>query len=180
MRGRRSDLEQDVMTDSCNTRSRLEQLRERIRWHDYLYHVRDAPEIPDSEFDAMMRELRSVEESHPELVTSDSPTQRVGGAPAEGFTEVAHRRPMLSLGNAFNDEEFVAWHKRVSGLLEIDDFDLVCELKYDGLAVALNYQNGVLQRGATRGNGVVGEDVTSNLRTIKSIPLRLRVLRRTD
>ena len=158
---------QSPITDS------IDDLRAQIRRHDYLYHVKDAPEISDAEFDRLMRELREFEERHPDLVTPDSPTQRVGGAPAEGFQEVTHHRPMLSLGNAFDDEEFIAWHTRVSDMLETDRFDMVCELKYDGLAVGLTYENGVLVRGATRGNGVVGEDVTSNLRTIKSIPLRL-------
>ena len=153
---------------------RIDDLRAQIRRHDHLYHIKDAPEISDAEFDNLMRELRQLEEDHPNLVTSDSPTQRVGGAPAEGFQEVTHRRPMLSLGNSFDDEEFVAWHTRVSDLLETDGFDMVCELKYDGLAVGLTYQDGVLVQGATRGNGAVGEDVTSNLRTINSIPLRLR------
>ena len=153
---------------------RMEDLRARIRHHDHLYHVKDSPEIPDVEFDGLMRKLRQLEEEQTGPVPSDSPTQRVGGAPAEGFQEVTHRRAMLSLGNAFDDEEFVAWHTRVSDMLETDRFDMVCELKYDGLAVGLTYQNGVLVRGATRGNGAVGEDVTSNLRTINSIPLRLR------
>ena len=153
---------------------RIDDLRAQIRRHDHLYHVKDAPEIPDAEFDRLMRELRQLEERHPDLVTPDSPTQRVGGAPADGFQEVTHRRAMLSLGNAFDDQELVAWHTRVSDMLETDRFDMVCELKYDGLAVGLTYQDGVLLRGATRGNGVVGEDVTSNLRTINSIPLRLR------
>ena len=152
---------------------KIDDLRAQIRRHDFLYHVKDSPEISDAEFDSLMRDLRQLEERHPDLVTPDSPTQRVGGAPAEGFQEVTHRRAMLSLGNAFDDEEFVAWHTRVSNLLEPDRFDMVCELKYDGLAVGLTYQNGVLVQGATRGNGAVGEDVTSNLRTIKSIPLRL-------
>ena len=154
--------------------NRIDDLRAQIRRHDHLYHVKDAPEISDAEFDNLMRELRQLEERHPDLVTPDSPTQRVGGAPAEGFQEVTHRRPMLSLGNSFDDEEFTAWHRRVSDMLETGSFDMVCELKYDGLAVGLTYQNGVLVRGATRGNGAVGEDVTFNLRTIKSIPLRLR------
>ena len=151
----------------------IDDLRAQIRHHDFLYHVKDSPEISDAEFDRLMRELRELEERHPNLVTPDSPTQRVGGAPAEGFQEVTHRRAMLSLGNAFDDEEVVAWHTRVSNMLETDRFDMVCELKYDGLAVGLTYQDGVLVQGATRGNGIVGEDVTSNLRTIKSIPLRL-------
>ena len=133
----------------------------------------DAPEISDGEYDELMRELRAIEAEHPDLVTPDSPTQRVGAAPADGFEQVTHSRPMFSLGNAFDDEEFMAWHKRVSDMLEGEPFDMVCELKYDGLAVALTYEDGVFVRGATRGNGMVGEDVTLNLRTIKSIPLRL-------
>ena len=162
------------MTVQSSITDRIDDLRAQIRRHDHLYHVKDAPEIPDAEFDRLMRELRQLEERHPDLVTPDSPTQRVGGAPADGFQEVTHRRAMLSLGNAFDDQELVAWHTRVSDMLETDRFDMVCELKYDGLAVGLTYQDGVLVRGATRGNGVVGEDVTSNLRTINSIPLRLR------
>ena len=152
---------------------RIDDLRAQVRRHDHLYHVKDAPEISDAEFDRQMRALRQMEEQYPALVTPDSPTQRVGGAPTDGFQEVTHRRAMLSLGNAFDDEELLAWHTRISDMLETDRFDMVCELKYDGLAIGLTYENGVLVRGATRGNGVVGEDVTSNLRTIKSIPLRL-------
>ena len=152
---------------------RIEELRERLNYHNYRYYVLDAPEISDGEYDALIRELRAIEAEHPELVTPDSPTQRVGAAPADGFEQVTHSRPMFSLSNAFDDDEFTAWHKRVSDLLEGEPFDMVCELKYDGLAVALTYEDGVFVRGATRGNGMVGEDVTSNLRTIKSIPLRL-------
>ena len=152
---------------------RIEELRERLNYHNYRYYVLDSPEVSDAQYDALIRELRAIEAEHPELVTPDSPTQRVGAAPADGFRQVEHTRPMHSLGNAFDDEEFLAWHKRVSDLLEGDAFDMVCELKYDGLAVALTYEDGVFVRGATRGNGMVGEDVTSNLRTIKSIPLRL-------
>ena len=148
-------------------------LRERLNHHNYRYYVLDSPEISDAQYDELMRELRAIETEHPELITPDSPTQRVGAQPADGFTQVAHPRPMFSLGNAFDDDEFMAWHKRVSDLLEGEPFDMVCELKYDGLAVALTYENGVFVRGATRGNGTVGEDVTLNLRTIKSIPLRL-------
>ena len=149
------------------------ELREQLNHHNYRYYVLDSPEISDAQYDDLMRELRAIEAEHPELVTPDSPTQRVGAAPAEGFTQVAHPRPMFSLGNAFDDDEFMAWHQRVSDLLEGETFDMVCELKYDGLAVALTYEDGVFVRGATRGNGTVGEDVTLNLRTIKSIPLRL-------
>ena len=154
-------------------RERIELLRADINRHNHLYFVLDSPEVSDAEHDALMRELRRIEEQHPDLVTSDSPTQRVGAGPAAGFSEVRHPRPMLSLSNAFDDEELLAWHARVAGLLERESFDLVCELKYDGLAVALTYENGVLVRGATRGNGAVGEDVTQNLRTINSVPLRV-------
>ena len=149
------------------------ELREQLNHHNYRYYVLDSPEVSDAQYDDLMRELRAIEADHPELVTPDSPTQRVGAAPAEGFAQVEHPRPMFSLGNAFDDDEFMAWHKRVSDLLEGEPFDMVCELKYDGLAVALTYEDGVFVRGATRGNGTVGEDVTLNLRTIKSIPLRL-------
>ena len=158
---------------SGDIRERIAELRDLIRGHDYLYYIKESPSISDAEYDGLMRELRKIEEDRPDLVTSDSPTQRVAGAPAEGFTEVTHHRAMLSLANAFDDDEFHAWHERVTGLLETDRFDMVCELKFDGLAVALTYSNGVFARGATRGNGVVGEDVTANLRTINSIPLRL-------
>ena len=148
-------------------------LRDELNRHNHLYHVLNRPEISDAQYDALFRELREIEEANPELVTPDSPTQRVGAEPAEGFVQAEHPVPMLSLGNAFNEEELVAWHRRVAGLLEADAFDMVCELKYDGLAVALTYENGVLVRGATRGNGSVGEEVTRNLRTIKSVPLRV-------
>ncbi|MXY20634.1 MAG: NAD-dependent DNA ligase LigA [Dehalococcoidia bacterium] len=162
-----------MTTVSLDIRERVSELRDLIRGHDYLYYIKEQPEVSDAEYDALMRELRKIEEDHPDLITPDSPTQRVAGAPSEGFDEVTHHRTMLSLANAFDDDEFVAWHERVAGLLEKDRFDMVCELKFDGLAVALTYENGLLVRGATRGNGVVGEDVTANLRTINSIPLRL-------
>ena len=147
-------------------------LRDELNRHNHLYHVLNRPEVSDAQYDALFRELREIEVANPDLVTPDSPTQRVGAEPAEGFVQAEHPVPMLSLGNAFNEEELVAWHRRVAGLLETDAFDMVCELKYDGLAVALTYENGVLARGATRGNGSVGEEVTRNLRTIKSVPLR--------
>lgn len=156
-----------------DVQDRLARLRAQISRHDYFYYVRSSPEVSDAEYDGLMGELRDLEEKHPTLVTPDSPTQRVSGAPAEGFDEVTHRLPMLSLGNAFDDEELVAWHARAAEQLEIDQFEMVCELKFDGLAVSLTYENGVLTRGATRGNGLIGEDVTSNLRTIRSIPLSL-------
>ncbi len=156
-----------------DVQTRVTDLRKQINRHDRLYYAKASPEISDAEYDALMRELRSIEQAHPELISEDSPTQRVGGEPAEGFDEVTHRLPMMSLGNAFDEDELVAWHSRVADQLEAAEFEMVCELKFDGLAVSLTYENGVLTRGATRGNGLVGEDVTSNLRTIRSIPLRL-------
>ncbi|MQG68708.1 MAG: NAD-dependent DNA ligase LigA [SAR202 cluster bacterium] len=167
-------MEESMASLKAEVSARIEALRREIDRHDHLYHVLDSPEISDAEFDALMRELRVLEEANPELVVPDSPTQRVGGEPVESFEQVTHRRPMLSLGNAFDDDDLIAWHTRVEGLLELEDFEMVCELKYDGLAVALTYEQGVLVRGATRGNALVGEDVTANLRTIKSIPQRLR------
>ena len=152
---------------------RAESLRNELNRHNYQYHVLVQPEISDGQYDALMRELRQLEEQYPEIVTLDSPTQRVGAEPAEGFTQAPHPVPMLSLSNAFNKEELTAWHQRTASLLDKSSFDMVCELKYDGLAVALTYEDGVLVRGATRGNGTVGEDVTLNLRTIRSIPLRM-------
>ena len=154
-------------------RDRVGQLRDLINYHNYRYYVLDAPEIADAEYDALFRELQHLEAQYPELVTPDSPTQRVGATPAPEFREVQHPVPMLSLGNAFEAEEFRAWHQRIRGLLEGAGFDLVCELKIDGLAVALTYEEGRLVSGATRGDGLHGEDVTQNLRTIRSIPLRL-------
>ncbi|MEK9659387.1 MAG: NAD-dependent DNA ligase LigA [Chloroflexota bacterium] len=153
---------------------RIAALREQLNLHNHRYYVLDSPLIADAEYDALLRELRSLEEAHPELVTSDSPTQRVGAAPSPEFREVVHPVPMLSLANAFDDEELTAWHRRASGLLETDAFSLVCEPKIDGLAVALIYERGHLVQGATRGDGTRGEDVTANVRTIASVPLVLQ------
>ena len=154
-------------------RQRAQELRAELDRNNHLYYVLDRPQISDGQYDDLIRELRRLEADHPELVTPDSPTQRVGAEPVEGFVQVQHPLPLLSLGNAFDDEEFMAWHRRAANLLEDSAFDMVCELKFDGLAVALTYEDGVFVRGATRGNGSVGEDVTSNLRTVKSIPLRV-------
>jgi DNA ligase (NAD+) len=156
-----------------NIRERAKYLRNEINRHNHLYHVLDRPEIGDAEYDRLMRELGELENQYPGLITTDSPTQRVGAPPADGFTEVKHVVPLLSLGNAFNDEELESWHKRVTSLLDGAVFDTVCELKMDGLAVALTYENGLLIHGATRGDGLRGEDVTQNLRTIRSIPLSI-------
>jgi len=158
---------------STTTIMKIEELRKQINYHNYRYYVLAQPDTSDGQYDELMQELRLLEADNPELVTADSPTQRVGAEPLPGFSQVQHPVAMISLANAFNDEEFMAWHKRVANLLERDQFDMVCELKYDGLAVALTYQDGIFVQGATRGNGLVGEDVTQNLRTIKSIPLRL-------
>ena len=152
---------------------RVDQLRKEINHHNYRYHALDDPEISDAQFDELMRQLRELEEQHPHLVTPESPTQRVGAPPIQGFAQVKHRQPMLSLANAFNIDELTAWHRRASNLLGVDAFDMVCELKIDGLAVSLTYEEGRLVQGATRGDGYRGEDVTHNLRTISSIPLAL-------
>ena len=159
-----------MMVDTSTTQ-RVEELRREINHHNHRYHVLDDPVISDAEYDVLMQELRALEEHHPELVTPESPTQRVGAAPAEGFAEAEHQVPLLSLANAFNNEELGAWYRRAQELLEGVTFDMVCELKIDGLAVALTYEEGRLVRGATRGDGQRGEDVTLNLRTIRTIPL---------
>ena len=152
---------------------RASQLRELIDHHGHLYYVQDSPEISDFEFDRLFRALQDLEAEHPELATPDSPTQRVGGAPVDAFSKVKHRRPMLSLGNAFDEQEMRAWHKRVvNGVGEKVAY--VTELKIDGLAMSFTYENGKFKTGATRGDGTTGEDVTSNVRTIRSVPLKLR------
>ncbi|MSQ13900.1 MAG: NAD-dependent DNA ligase LigA [Dehalococcoidia bacterium] len=152
---------------------RAVELRRELADHNYRYYVLDAPAISDAAYDSMMRELRELEAGNPELVTPDSPTQRVGAPPLSGFAEVFHAVPMLSLANAFNEEELRAWYDRARRLLGGRDFDMACELKIDGLAVSLVYRDGVLVQGATRGDGTRGEDVTTNLRTVRSVPLRL-------
>ena len=160
---------------NSNLRQYLEKLKDQLNKHNHLYYVLNAPSISDAEYDILLRELQDLEAQHVELISADSPTQRVGAEPAEGFGEVSHEYPMLSLGNVFNDYEFFSWYNRISELLEVSNFDMVCELKYDGLAVALKYQNGILVQGSTRGNGFVGEDITANIRTINSVPLKLLV-----
>ncbi|OUM92547.1 MAG: DNA ligase (NAD(+)) LigA, partial [Firmicutes bacterium ZCTH02-B6] len=154
--------------------ARIQELREQINYHNYRYYVLDDPVISDAEFDRLMRELERLEAEYPELVTPDSPTQRVGAPPSEAFATVVHRVPMLSLANAFSPEELRAFDARARKLAEADRLEYVCEPKFDGLAVSLSYENGVLVRGATRGDGTQGEDITANLRTIRSVPLRLR------
>ncbi|MCL2659785.1 MAG: NAD-dependent DNA ligase LigA [Acidobacteriaceae bacterium] len=153
----------------------INSLREQLRRHEHLYYVLDAPEISDAEYDSLMNRLKALEAEHPALVTSDSPTQRVGGKPREGFVKVAHSRPMLSLDNAYNEGELRAWDKRVREALPPSEaVSYVCELKLDGLSLALHYTSGAqLERGLTRGDGTIGEDVTSNVRTIHSVPLSI-------
>ncbi|MGI8771413.1 MAG: NAD-dependent DNA ligase LigA [Acidobacteriaceae bacterium] len=168
---------------SKHTRAHLEKLRETIRHHEYQYFVVDAPEIEDADFDALMRELKAIEAEHPDWVTPDSPTQRVGGKPKEGFVKVAHSRPMLSLDNVNTPEELAEWDARVRALAGGADVSYACELKLDGVSIALHYgperggsdEDGAarLERAITRGDGSVGEDVTSNVRTIRSVPLRI-------
>jgi len=159
------------MSGIAEIKQKINQLRELLRYHNHRYYVLDSPEISDAEYDKLMRELKQLEDEHPELITPDSPTQRIGAAPVEAFGVVEHPQPLLSLANAFSDEELDAWYKRASNLLGSRKADLVCELKIDGLAVALTYVNGLLEVGATRGDGSRGENITQNLRTIKSIPL---------
>jgi len=157
-----------------NVHKRVLDLREQLAHHNYLYYVLDQPEIPDAEYDRLLRELQDIEAQHPELVTPDSPTQRVGAAPLKAFDEVRHEVPMLSLANAFDDEEVEAFDRRARERLEAATLVYTAEPKLDGLAVSLLYRNGVLERGATRGDGTSGENVTANLRTLGSVPLRLR------
>jgi DNA ligase (NAD+) len=151
---------------------RVEELRERLNYHSYRYHVLDDPEIADVEYDELLTELRGLEERFPELITPDSPTQRVGATPADLFAPVQHRSPMLSLDNAFSREELEAWEQRVERVLG-GQAAYSCELKIDGVAVALTYEDGVLTKGATRGDGRVGEDITANVRTVRTVPQRL-------
>ena len=152
----------------------LTELRTTLRHHEYLYHVMDAPEVPDAEYDRLMRKLRELESQHPELITPDSPTQRVGAAPLTAFSQIRHEVPMLSLDNVFDEESFLAFNKRVQDRLKsTDHLTYCCELKLDGLAVSILYENGVLVQAATRGDGTTGEDITSNVRTIRAIPLKL-------
>ena len=158
---------------SKDVEKKIEALREKIRHHEYLYYVLDQPEISDAEFDRLMRELKDLEAKHPELLTPDSPTQRVGGKPREGFVKVPHSSPMLSLDNTYNEEELRSWERRVHELGGQKDVDYVCELKLDGMSLALIYEDGKLVRGITRGDGSLGEDVTLNVRTVRSVPLSI-------
>jgi DNA ligase (NAD+) len=162
-----------MAANSKDSEKKIESLREKIRHHEYLYYVVDNPEISDAEFDKLMRQLKDLEAEHPDLVTPDSPTQRVGGKPREGFVKVPHSSPMLSLDNTYSEEELRDWERRVHELSGRTDVDYVCELKLDGMSLALIYEDGKLIRGITRGDGSVGEDVTLNVRTVRSVPLSI-------
>ena len=154
-------------------RKEAEELREKIRRHEYLYYVEDAPEISDAGFDRLMNRLKEMEAAHPELATPDSPTVRVGGSPREGFTTVRHARAMLSLDNAFSYDALRDWDRRVREGSGREDIEYIAEHKFDGLSISLQYEDGVLVRGVTRGDGTTGEDVTPNVKTVRSIPLRM-------
>ncbi|MBI4877029.1 MAG: NAD-dependent DNA ligase LigA [Acidobacteria bacterium] len=159
-------MDQDLLRET-------ERLRETLRRHEHLYYVLDRPEIADADYDALMRRLAGIEREHPDLLTPDSPTQRVGGAPREGFVKAAHSAPMLSLDNALNEGELREFDRRVRELLAGEPYRYVAELKLDGLSLAVRFENGVLHRAITRGDGAEGEDVTENARTIRSLPLRV-------
>ena len=155
---------------------RMEELRREIERHNRLYYVQDQPEITDAEYDLLFRELTGLEEEFPDLAAADSPTRRVGGAPLDKFVQVVHRLPMLSLDNAFSEEDMRDFDRRIKralGLSPEEELEFVCEPKMDGLAISLTYEKGEFTLGATRGDGTVGENVTHNLRTVKSLPLRL-------
>jgi len=154
-------------------RKEAEELREKIRRHEYLYYVEDDPEITDAAFDRLMNRLKEIEAAHPELTMPDSPTVRVGGTPREGFTTVRHARPMLSLDNAFSYDALKDWDRRVREGSGREDIEYIAEHKFDGLSISLQYEGGVLVRGVTRGDGTTGEDVTPNVKTVRSIPLRI-------
>ena len=155
------------------TQPEIERLRDEIRHHEYRYYVLDDPEIPDAQFDQMMNRLKKIEAEHPELIMPDSPTQRVGGKPREGFVKVPHSVQMLSLDNAYSEEELRNWERRVHELSGRKNVEFVCELKLDGMSLALRYEGGKLVRGITRGDGSTGEEVTSNVRTVRSVPLSI-------
>ncbi|RKZ97509.1 MAG: DNA ligase, partial [Gammaproteobacteria bacterium] len=155
----------------------VQELHKTLNYHSHRYYVLDDPEIPDNEYDKLFRQLETIEQQHPELVTLDSPTQRVGGKVLDSFAQVTHQMPMLSLSNAFNSDEIEEFSRRIDELLDHDDFSFAAEPKLDGLAISLRYENGLLVQAATRGDGQTGEDVTQNVRTIQSIPLRLSGLK---
>src|SRR5437588_1651902 len=162
-----------MATATKDIEKELETLRDEIRYHEHCYYVLDQPEISDAEFDQLMDKRKKLEAENPELVTPDSPTQRVGGKPREGFVKVRHSAPMLSLDNTYNEEELRGWERRVHELSSRKDVEYVCELKLDGMSLALHYEDGRLVRGITRGDGTTGEDVTLNIRTVRSVPLSI-------
>ena len=159
--------------EKMEAKSKIQSLSTEINKHNHLYYVLDQPIISDGQFDVLLKELKDLESVFPELLLPNSPTQRVGSDPLPSFEQVNHEIPMLSLGNAFNDQDLGNWYKRISSSIDSDKFEIACELKFDGLAVSLLYENGIFVRGATRGNGSIGENITLNLKTIKSIPLTL-------
>jgi DNA ligase (NAD+) len=163
--------ERITVTDLTDIQNEIAGLKKQLNYHNYRYHVLDSPEISDAEYDALMLQLRKLEADYPQFLTPDSPSQRVGAAPVEALGIVEHPIPLLSLGNAYVTEDLYAWHARTLKLLGVTQFDMVCEHKMDGLAIALTYVDGQFVRGATRGDGFRGEDITQNLRTIHSIPL---------
>ncbi|NMA15187.1 MAG: NAD-dependent DNA ligase LigA, partial [Clostridia bacterium] len=158
--------------DKDAAKKRLAELRNEIAEHNKAYYELDKPKISDTQYDKLIRELIQLEEKYPDLVTPDSPSQRVGGKPAQGFQTVRHRAPLLSLSNAFNAGDLQAFHRRVTE--SVGDVEYVVEFKIDGLTVALVYQDGLLVSGATRGDGIIGEDITQNLKTIPTVPLKLK------
>ena len=162
-----------MISNSNDVKKNIEELREKIRYHNYRYYVLDDPIISDTEYDQLMKELTELEKKYPQYITPSSPTQRVGIEPVPEFATIKHITQMLSLANAFSDEEILAFDQRIKKLIPQQQIDYVVELKIDGLAVALVYENGIITRGATRGDGITGEEITSNLRTIKTIPLKL-------
>ncbi len=157
----------------AKARKRAAELRESLRHHEYRYYVLDDPEISDAAFDRMMAELKAIETQYPDLLTADSPTQRVGGAPRKGFETHTHRPAMLSLDNTYSYDDLREFDRRVHELTGRERVDYVAEHKFDGLSISLQYEDGVLARAVTRGDGVTGEDVTQNVRTIRSVPLRV-------
>jgi DNA ligase (NAD+) len=161
------------MAKAAPAKREIEELREKLRHHEYQYYVLDDPEISDADYDRMMNRLRELESAHPELLTPDSPTVRVGGAPREGFQTVQHGRPMLSLDNAFSYEQLRDFDRRVRQTSGRENIEYIAEHKFDGLSISLQYEDGVLVRGVTRGDGRTGEDVTPNVKTIRSVPLRI-------
>jgi len=154
---------------SSAVRKEAEDLREKLRYHEYRYYVLDDPEISDAAFDRLMNRLKEIEAAHPELVTPDSPSVRVGGTPREGFQTVRHARPMLSLDNAFSHDALRDWDRRVRETSGREDIEYIAEHKFDGLSISLQYEDGLLVRGVTRGDGTTGEDVTPNVKTVRSV-----------